>query len=267
MRERILRTHMNLKSTSAQRGSDPPMQLQIAVIIPTLNEATELHELIASLANRTDEVVVSDGGSEDATATIARKLGARVVEGPPGRGAQIQRGVEAADADILLVLHADTRLPPGALDAVRTAVQHGAVGGGFLVRFDSPRRLFTIGSHLVNLRTRWSRLPLGDQAQWVTRQAYVAAGGYPNWPILEDLEFVRRLKKVGRVSILPLRVETSARRYVNQGVARTVATNWLIWFLYLLGVRPERLARLYRPHRAPDSGIEKRPRDGMSRGR
>jgi rSAM/selenodomain-associated transferase 2 len=218
----------------------------VAILIPALDEEDNLRRLLPDLVLRADEVVVADGGSRDRTVEVARELGARVVVGPAGRGRQLNRAAEASRSDVLLCLHADTRLPGDALDRVRRAVADGAVGGGFLVRFDSRLRIMALGSRLVNLRTRLTRSPLGDQAQFCTRTAFVALGGFREWPILEDLSFVRRLGRIGPVTVIPTPVVTSARRYEAGGVLRTVAVNWLIWLLYLFGVHPERLAGLYR---------------------
>jgi rSAM/selenodomain-associated transferase 2 len=178
--------------------------------------------------------------------TAARALGARVVIGPAGRGPQLNRGAGATDAEILLFLHADSAPPKGAAKAIREAVAGGAEGGGFEVRFEGGGAWMRLGTRLVNLRTRLSRLPLGDQGQWVTRAAFEELGGYREWPILEDLDFARRLRRRGRLAVLPLAMRTSSRRYVKRGIARTVAVNWLIWLLWALGVSPHRLARLYR---------------------
>ncbi|MDH3746213.1 MAG: glycosyl transferase, partial [Acidobacteriota bacterium] len=127
-----------------------------------------------------------------------------------------------------------------------TAIQSGAVGGGFLVVFDTDRWIRRLGARLVNLRTRWTRCPLGDQAQFVTRDAFEALGGFRSWPILEDLDFIRRLKRHGRTALIEKPVTTSARRFEKRGTLRTIATNWLIWLLYFLHVSPHRLACLYR---------------------
>ncbi len=218
----------------------------IAILIPALDEERNLRSRLPPLLALGDEVVVSDGGSRDATARVAAELGARVVTGPPGRGGQLDRAAAAASSEVFLFLHADSSLPPGALERVREAVADGAVGGAFLIAFDSPRRLLRFGARLINLRTRLTRAPLGDQAQFVTREAFEALGGYRDWPILEDLDFIRRLRRRGRIAILPQRVTTSARRFETRGVARTVTVNWVIWTLYCLGVSPLRLARLYR---------------------
>jgi len=220
--------------------------MRLAIVVPTLNEEAGLrHNLPAALA-AADQVVVSDGGSTDGTLAVAGELGARVISGPPGRGGQLTRGAEATDAPLLLFLHADTRLPPDGVPRICEAVTGGAVGGGFLVRFDVGGALLRLGERLINARTRLTRLPLGDQAQFVTRDAFRALGGYRDWPILEDLDFALRLRRLGRTVLIASPVTTAARRFVQQGIARTVTTNWLIWLLFFCGVSPHRLARLYR---------------------
>jgi rSAM/selenodomain-associated transferase 2 len=228
--------------------------MRIAIVMPALNEAEALrHHLPGALAAVTEggQLVVSDGGSTDGTLEVARALGARTVSGPPGRGGQLNRGAAAlsnvADAaDILLFLHADTDLPPGAMEAVRAAVEGGAIGGAFRLRFDVDRPMQRLGARLINLRSRLGFPALGDQAQFVRRDAFLAMGGFRDWPILEDIDFALRLRHRGRTALLEGKVTTAARRFVEQGAVRTVATNWLIWLLFLLGVPPHRLARLYR---------------------
>jgi hypothetical protein len=152
-----------------------------------------------------------------------------------------------ARADVLLFVHADTMLPPTARQGIETALSGGAVGGGFEVRFDDPRPIFALGARIVNLRTRLWRVPLGDQAQFVTRESFLALEGFREWPILEDLDLMRRLRRRGLIAIVRPPATTGARRFVERGIARTIGTNWLIWALFLAGVAPSRLARLY-PH-------------------
>jgi rSAM/selenodomain-associated transferase 2 len=225
-------------------------RMRLAVVVPTLQEEAALPRTLPAALAAADLVVVADGGSTDRTVALAHAAGARVVESPPGRGRQLNAGARAAiesGAEVLLFVHADTVLPQAARERVQDAVAKGAVGGGFEVRFDDPRPIFALGSRIVNLRTRLLRAPLGDQAQFVTAGAFLGLGGFLEWPILEDLDFMRRLGRHGSIAVLRPPATTAARRFVERGITRTIATNWSIWALYLLGVDPARLARLY-PH-------------------
>jgi rSAM/selenodomain-associated transferase 2 len=219
--------------------------LKLAIVVPTLDEESALRRYLPATLAVADEVIVSDGGSADGTVAVARELGARVVAGPPGRGGQLNRGAAAAGADILLFLHADTTLPEEGAERVREAVARGACGGAFLLRFDADRPMQRLGSRLINWRTRRLHVPLGDQAQFATRPTFDALGGFRDWPILEDLDFVLRLRRLPGFTLIAAPVTTDARRFVEQGAVRTVATNWLIWILFFCGVSPHRLARLY----------------------
>jgi rSAM/selenodomain-associated transferase 2 len=220
--------------------------ISVAVVIPTLNEEENLRRCLPGLARQADEIVISDGGSTDATTAVAEQFGAQVVTGARGRGPQMNLGAKAACSPVLLFLHADTRLPEGGIQMVVKEVQSGRIGGGFLAVFDNRRPMMRLGSMLVNLRTRSSRLPLGDQAQFATQQAFRDLGGFRDWPILEDLDFMRRLKRRGPTAVIRRPVTTSARRYLQNGIFPTIANNWWIWFLYFVGVPPAKLARRYR---------------------
>lgn len=220
--------------------------MRLAIVIPTLNEERTLGLSLPRATASADDVVVSDGGSKDATVELGRSLGARVVSGPPGRGTQLNHGARAADGDVLLFLHADTLLPADARQRIESAVAGGAVGGGFQVVYDDARPILRLAGRLINLRTRLTGCPLGDQAQFATRAAWEALGGFCEIPILEDLDFIRRLKRHGRTVILGAPVVTSARRILGQGIVRGTVTNYLIWALYFAGVKPHRLARFYR---------------------
>ena len=239
------------RSSRIAAGALPIMSL--AIVIPTLDEESLLGATLLAARRHLrheegDLLVVSDGGSRDATLTVAREAGVEIVTGAAGRGVQLARGARHAmerGATSLLFLHADSRLPDGARDLILDCLRRGAVGGGFLISFEPETRLLRLGARLVSLRTRLLRVPLGDQAQFASVAAYQAAGGFPEWPLLEDVELLLRLKRVGRLAIVGEPVATAARRFSAQGVARTVATNWTIWALYALGVRPQTLARLY----------------------
>ncbi|MEM8934584.1 MAG: TIGR04283 family arsenosugar biosynthesis glycosyltransferase [Acidobacteriota bacterium] len=227
-----------------------PHPMQLRIVIPTLDEASTITEALAHARRLSDDVVVSDGGSRDRTVDLVRDQGVPVVVGPPGRGGQLDRGAQAAvggrQPDAFLFLHADTRLPDDAGDRVRRAlVDH--VGGGFHGHYESGGWwLVQLGNRLIRWRTAWTGCPLGDQAQFVRRDAYRQLEGFRDWPILEDLDLIRRLRSVGPTCILDGPATTSARRFEHQGLLRTIGVNWLIWGLYGLGVSPQRLGRLYR---------------------
>jgi rSAM/selenodomain-associated transferase 2 len=241
---------------------------RIAVVIPTLNEEQALARSLPIVVSTGVRVVIADGGSRDSTRDLARRLGAVVVEAPRGRGPQLNAGAAACDAEAILFLHADTVPPSTAIVAVEEALQHGFVGGGFLVRFDAPGAVYRFGSAMVNLRSRLTRLPLGDQAQFASRRVFESLGGFREWPILEDLDFIRRLRTAGRVAVLSPPVHTSARRFEQFGPVRTLANNWLIFTLFALGASPAQLRRLYPEpiETVGDAVTEPRP-DDAQRGR
>jgi rSAM/selenodomain-associated transferase 2 len=219
----------------------------VSVVIPALNEQASIAATIdAARSAGASEVIVADGGSDDATIAIAAERGARVITGERLRAAQINRGIEAASHDTIIVVHADTLLPPGAAAAVEQALKDGAIFGAFHVEFlESGPRLAYV-AFMINARTRLTRKPWGDQAQFARRETLLRMGGYPAFPIMEDYELARRMKRAGPVAFLPLAVRTSGRRFLAKGVIRTSMVNWLIIISYHLGVSVERLARWYR---------------------
>ena len=220
--------------------------MRLLIVIPTLDEAKNLEELLPEALRLADEVCVADGGSRDGSPEIARRLGARVVEAPRGRGRQLQAGAAGSHCDLLLFLHADTRLPADARQAIETAVAGGAIGGAFRLHYGGDSRWLRLGAAIANARAALTRCPLGDHAIFVRREIFEELGGFRDWPLLEDVDFARRLARRGRIVLLPSFVVTSARRFERLGMVRTVATNWLILALYWVGVSPWRLARLYR---------------------
>jgi rSAM/selenodomain-associated transferase 2 len=224
----------------------------VAVIVPVLDEARVAPALAArltALAARTSpgaEVVVVDGGSRDGTAALLERAGLRVIRAERGRGAQMNAGAAATRAPALLFLHADTALPDGALAAVDAALADPrTVGGCFRVRIASRDPRLRVASRLINLRSRLLPSASGDQALFVRRDAFEHLGGYRPLPLMEDLDFVARLSRLGRFRLLPAAVETSARRWEQHGVTRTIALMWTLRLGYHLGVAPEMLARLY----------------------
>jgi len=188
-----------------------------------------------------------DGGSTDATAAVAARFPEiRLLASPRGRARQMNAGARAALGDVLLFLHADTLLPDGALAAVHAAVgDPGVVGGRFDVRFDNSRRVFRMIAWFMNQRSRWSGISTGDQAIFVCREPFDALGGYPDIPLMEDVEICRRLKRRGRMAALRLGVTTSARKWEREGAIRTILLMWALRFFYMAGVPPARLHRWY----------------------
>jgi rSAM/selenodomain-associated transferase 2/rSAM/selenodomain-associated transferase 1 len=223
----------------------------ISIIIPTLNEEENIAACLASCGTSPNtEMIVVDGESRDRTAQIARSLGARVVVSPPGRGRQMNRGAREATGELFLFLHADTRLPPAFADWVRVVLsRRGVVAGAFLFRLDARSPSLSFIQKVTNWRSRRFQLPYGDQAIFIPRVIFEEMGGYPEMPIMEDYEFIRRLKKKGRIDTVPLPAITSARRWIEVGVWKTTFFNWVIVIAYSLGVFPATLARWYRKKR------------------
>ena len=210
----------------------------VTVVIPTLNEELRVAAAVRSAFEAgASEVIVVDGGSVDATAQIARDAGARVLTGERMRAKQLNLGARAAAHDTILFLHADTLLPRGAAEAV---IKSGATFGGFRIAFIELSLRLRIAALLINIRTRITRQPWGDQAQFVARAAFP---GFREIPIMEDYELARTMTR--RV-ILPLTVLTSGRRFLEKGVLRTAFINWRTIVQYHLGADPAELARRYR---------------------
>lgn len=222
---------------------------RVSIVIPALDEERAIGAALAGALAQADEVVLSDGGSIDRTVEIAVGSGARAICGPRGRGQQLNRGAAETTGephDVLLFLHADTALPADGVALVRNAIAAGADGGAFEIRFDGRGWVYRLGERVASLRSRWSRLALGDQALFVRRDRYAAMGGFRDWPLLEDLDFMLRLRACGTIAILRPPVVTSARRFAARGPLRTVVRNWWIWTQFVRGVAPELLAASYK---------------------
>jgi rSAM/selenodomain-associated transferase 2 len=231
----------------------------LSIIIPTLNEAANLRRLLPELAASCPraEIVVADGGSTDGGLNLLRMHPAvRTIAAPRGRARQMNAGAGLATTPVLLFLHADTALPVDAQAAVLTALEDpGVVGGRFDVRFDNPRASLRMVARLMNLRSRLSGIATGDQAIFVRRDVFERMGGHADIPLMEDVEFTRRLKREGRLAFLRQRVTTAARKWEREGVARTILLMWTLRFLYFAGMSPARLHRYYygapSPHDTP----------------
>ena len=218
---------------------------RLSVIIPALNEADRLPETLESIGRSPlVETIVVDGGSGDATSSIAEAFGATVIPSAPGRATQMNAGAAAARGDILLFLHADTRLPFAYLGPVLNTMQDARVAAGaFRLAFAHGGLGLKCIEWAANLRTTVWRSPYGDQALFVRRETFDALDGFRDLPIMEDYDFVERLRKRGRIKTLPLPVITSPRRCLQRGIWRTTITHKWIILGWRLNVDPARLAR------------------------
>jgi rSAM/selenodomain-associated transferase 2 len=221
----------------------------ITVIIPALDEADALPEILQrTLAIGFEDVLVVDGGSRDGTATIADRFApaVRTIHAPRGRARQMNAGAAKASGDVLVFLHADTRLPDDARHAIETAMaRDGAVGGRFDVRFETQTGMAAVIAFLMNTRSRWTGIATGDQAVFVRGAVFQRLGGFRDIPIMEDIDFTRRLKDEGTVIAVRSQAITSFRRWQRRGTLRTIVKMWALRLLYRLGVSPHRLAQWY----------------------
>ncbi|PKP84390.1 MAG: glycosyl transferase [Alphaproteobacteria bacterium HGW-Alphaproteobacteria-2] len=226
------------------------MRAPLSVVIPTLNAGAHLPATLSSLgeglaAGLLRELVVSDGGSHDATRTMAEAAGAVLVAGPPGRGGQLRRGAAAAGGPWLLFLHADTVLLPGWADAVaRHMARRPGRAGWFRLAFDAEGLAPRLVAGWANMRARAFALPYGDQGLLIARPLYEAAGGFDDMPLMEDVALVRRLGRA-RLAPLPATALTGAERYIAEGWLRRGARNLGTLARYALGADPARLAERY----------------------
>lgn len=221
----------------------------LSIIIPVLDEGVGVAETLAALSpvrTRGAEIIVVDGGSRDRTVEAARPLADLVITAPRGRGSQMNAGAAAAHGDVLLFLHADTRLPP---DADRLALgalaQSNRAWGRFDVTIAGRSPLLGIVAAMMNWRSRLTGIATGDQAMFMTRAAFARAGGFPDIPLMEDIVLSRRLKAIGPPACLAARVTTSGRRWDRDGVVRTIFMMWRLRLAFFLGAEPSRLARQY----------------------
>lgn len=217
----------------------------LSIILPVLNEGGGIAAALRALQPLAAEVIVVDGGSEDATADIAREFADQVIVAPRGRARQMNAGAALARGDVLLFLHADTRLPVDAEGLVRAAVAAGADWGRFDVRIDGQSPWLPLVAALMNRRSRLTGIATGDQAMFVRRALFVALGGFPDQPLMEDIELSRRLKARARPACLRERVLTSGRRWERHGVLRTVLLMWSLRLRYFFGASPRALAKAY----------------------
>ena len=224
---------------------------ELSIVVPVLYEEDTITGLLEHISGldgcEHSEVIVVDGDPEGGT--IGRIEDDRVFKmtSRRWRSRQMNAGASAARGHTILFLHADSRLPPGALDDIDRVVRDDRyVGGAFRLTFDSDRNIYRFISRFVTLRSRWNRLPYGDQAFFIRRQYFERIGGFREIPVMEDVEIVRRIRRSGgRLKILDSAVRTSCRRLESEGIARRVLQNWMMTVLYNVGVPPEKLVRFY----------------------
>lgn len=221
----------------------------LSIIVPVLDEAEGIGATLLALAplrDRGAEVIVVDGGSHDATVDVARVRCDRILLSAPGRARQMNAGAACAQGDVLLFLHADTRLPPGADVPVLAAVREGANWGRFDAHIEGRHPMLRVIAAMMNWRSRLTGIATGDQAMFVRRDAFEGIGGFPDQPLMEDVELSVRLRRAGAPACLQDRVATSGRRWEARGVWRTILLMWRLRWRYWRGDSPERLAATYK---------------------
>jgi rSAM/selenodomain-associated transferase 2 len=218
----------------------------VSVIIPTLNEESCLAETLERLREqRPCEVIVADGGSRDATCRLAAAAD-RLVHGPPGRARQMNLGAAHARGDVLLFLHADCTLEPGALaEADRALRRRGVAAGCFRMAVRASGLLYRSIDACATARVRLTGMVYGDQGLFLRRETFTRLGGFAPLRLMEDVEFSRRLRRHGRVVVVPRRIFVSPRRWQRAGLVRQTLRNWTLTALAAAGVHPDRLAAFY----------------------
>lgn len=228
----------------------PMNAVRISIVMPVLNEAPTIVaslEALQDARHRGVEVIVVDGGSEDATVELAQALADQVLIAPRGRASQMNAGAVAAHGTVLWFVHADTRVTAEHEQKILWATAHawGGRWGRFDVRIDSRNRLLALVSKAINIRSRWSGIATGDQAIFVSRILFERVGGFPDLPLMEDVALSKRLKCIASPACFRETVLTSARRWEKHGLWRTIFLMWSLRAAYFMGVSPHFLARQY----------------------
>jgi rSAM/selenodomain-associated transferase 2 len=219
----------------------------MSIIVPIKSESPEVAERFRrfSIPGET-EILIADSGDSPETSRAFAAIGARSVTGPGSRGLRLDRAARQARGDVLFFVHADSRPPENALPAIAETLAAGAVAGAFSLSYENPSAALAWIAWWANLRSRRLGLPFGDQGLFCMRKTYAASGGFRDLPICDDVDVVRRLKRVGKLVIRPERSITSPRRYRENGSLRQVLRNWRVLAGYFAGVSPEKLERWYR---------------------
>ena len=220
--------------------------MKLSIIIPTLTEGRSLEGTFAPISDHAHEIIVVDGGSDDDTLEIARQYTPKVFYSNRGRGIQQHTGACHAQGDVLLFLHADTLLPKGfGMEIERILSDPEVSFGAFRLGYQSSTTPLNLIAVMANHRSLLLKMPYGDQGLFMRRTEYFLVKGFKDLPIMEDVDLVRRLKRIGRFKLTRGRVRTSVRRYEKEGIFYATVRNWSLIIRYLLGVSPQRLHRLY----------------------
>jgi rSAM/selenodomain-associated transferase 2 len=229
-------------------GASRDSKAFVSLIVPIRNEPPEAAARFAAFARRNDsEVLVADGGGSSDAAAAFRGFGARIVPGEGSRGRCLEAAAREARGEILLFFHADTVPPGNALDAARESLDGGAVAGAFTLAFSDASPALRWVAWWANRRARIFGLPFGDQGLFCRAADYRRAGGFRDLPICDDLDLVRRLRRLGRIAVRREKAVTSSRRYRENGTIGQVLRDWRVQAGWFAGVAPERLARWYEP--------------------
>jgi rSAM/selenodomain-associated transferase 2 len=222
--------------------------MRLAIIIPVLNDAEQLAGLLATLqpARRAGHtVIVIDGGSRDASPVVAQKHADQLIQACRGRASQMNAGAQQADADILLFLHADSRVDTDAIEVMLQRLQADARWGWFHVRLSGRGPLLRVIEFFMNLRSRVTSIATGDQGLFVERELFFEAGRYPDIELMEDIALCKTLRRLARPACIPETVISSSRRWESAGILSTVLKMWWLRLMYFAGVSPRRLNRMY----------------------
>ncbi len=224
----------------------------ISIIIPVLNEQAHINATLRHLRALRNapqaQIIVVDGCPTESTIRAINGNHAATLRAPRGRGSQMNRGADCARGQVLLFLHADTRLPPNALDAIERAFNRGDMDyGAFELGIASPRKCYRLIEWMVHWRTRFTRVPYGDQAIFMRRRFFTDLGGYRKLPLMEDVDLMRRARQAqGQMRIIATKALTAARRWEKEGVVYCTLRNWILMLLYLGGVPVRKIERYYR---------------------
>ena len=223
--------------------------MRIAIVIPTLNEGASINDTLSALQawrQRGHQIILVDGGSNDSTTTNAEHLVDLILHSPKGRALQMNMGAENSDADVLLFLHADTRLKEGSDQLIIESISKDKLWGRFNVSFTSDRIIFKVIAYFMNLRSCITSIATGDQAIFVEKQLFDEVGRFPTQPLMEDIQLSITLRGRGRADCLKETATTSSRRWEQQGVYKTILQMWLLRLAYFCGVPAERLKYWYK---------------------